>query len=81
MLAVEDFSDAIIGTCYDHAVGEYRLVYDVEKCIQILIKDDGWTREEAINWMDYNVLHAFIGKDQPIFVERQSEIELGSEAN
>ena len=31
------------------------------------MEKEGWTHEEAIEWMDYNVVGAWVGKP-PIFV-------------
>ena len=49
-------------------VSEERLIYSVEKCVEILVERDGMTSEESIEYMDFKVLCAYIGKDQPIFL-------------
>ena len=28
-----------------------------------------WTEDEAIEWVDYNVVGAYVGEDTPIFVK------------
>jgi hypothetical protein len=71
LLVVEDFADAMMGTFYDHAVGEMRVAYDINKCIKILMEKDGWSEDEAIEWMQYNILMAYMGNDQPIFIENK----------
>ena len=60
-LKAEGFDDTIIG------VDESRmlLIYSVSKCIDILSKD--MTREEAIEYFDFNVSGAFVGKKTPIW--------------
>ena len=68
MLKADGFDKAIIGQTHDTAVQEDRLIYSVEKCVEILVERDGMTSEEALEYMDFNVLCAYIGKDQPIFV-------------
>jgi len=41
-----------------------------------LVERDGMTSEEAIEYLDFNVLCAYIGKDQPVFLsETYDEIE------
>ena len=35
-------------------------IYDYSKCIEVLI-DDGMSYEEAVEWMDYNVLGSYVG--------------------
>ena len=52
-------------------VSEERLIYSIDKCVEILVERDGMTSEEAIEFLDFNVLCAYIGKDQPIFVSSE----------
>ena len=52
-------------------VSEERLIYSIDKCVEILVERDGMTSEEAIEYLDFNVLCAYIGKDQPIFVSSE----------
>ena len=54
-------------------VQEERLIYSVDKCVEILVKRDEMTLEEAIEYMDFNVLGAYIGKDQPVFLSEYEE--------
>ena len=68
MLKADGFDKAIIGQTHDTAVQEDRLIYSVEKCVEILVERDGMTSEEALEYMDFNVLCAYNRKDQPIFV-------------
>ncbi len=71
-LKADGFDDAIIGTAYGMTVSDDEgpvLVYDIQKCIDILM--DGavdMTREDAIEYFDYNVLGAFMGPQTPIFM-------------
>ena len=62
-----DFSydDALIGVTYDN-----RAVYDYEKMVEWLISTEGFTEEEAIEWIDYNTLRAlgYFGEDAPIIM-------------
>jgi hypothetical protein len=72
-LKADGFDDAIIGTAYGMTVSDDQgpvLVYDIQKCIDILM--DGavdMTREEAIEYFDFNVLGAFMGPQTPIFMD------------
>lgn len=50
------YDDAAIGTTYDG-----RVVYDYELMIESLIKSQNWSREDAIEWIDYNTLCAHMG--------------------
>jgi hypothetical protein len=44
------------------------LIYSYNKCVEIFMKRDGMTHEEAVEWMDYNVVGAWVGETTPIFV-------------
>ena len=52
MLKADGFDKAIIGQTYDMVVSEERLIYSVEKCVEILVERDGMTSEEAIEYLD-----------------------------
>ncbi len=57
--------DAIIG--YD-ACG-YRVVYDYDKCLKVLMEaDDRLSYPEAHEFMEFNVVGAYVGDFTPIFV-------------
>ena len=43
-------------------------IYDLNKCIDILIKRDGMSQEEAMEYMDFNVLGAYVGEETPVFL-------------
>jgi hypothetical protein len=43
-------------------------VYDLEKCVNILV-DSGMTHEEAAEYIDYNVLSAYVGPRTPLFLD------------
>ena len=57
--------------------GEYILVYDSDKCIEILekkfLKENTELSQEdayvqAVEWFSYNVECAYVGKNTPIFM-------------
>lgn len=60
-----NYYSAIIGYTDDE-----NLVYSYEKMIEYLIKEAEMTQEEAIEWIDYNVLRAipYMGDEKPIIV-------------
>ena len=43
-------------------------IYDYEMCVRILMKRDGMTYEEADEYMQFNVLNAYVGQNTPVFV-------------
>ena len=65
-LFADGFDDAIVG--YD-AVG-FRVVYDYDKCSDILMKRDGMTEHEAHEFMECNVVGAYVGDFTPISIHR-----------
>ena len=67
MLLADGFEEAFIGYSNN---GELKAVYDYAKCIQILQKDMSY--EEAIEYFEYNVIGAYMGKHTPIFMTASS---------
>jgi len=43
-------------------------VYDFDKCVDILEEEHDMTFEQAIEWMEFNVVNAYMGDDTPIFI-------------
>jgi hypothetical protein len=63
ILKADGYDDAIIGI--DDA--SMRLIYSVDKCIRILIDDEGMTEEDAIEHFHYNTKSAWVGEQTPIW--------------
>lgn len=59
------YDDALIGV-----TEEGRTVYDYEKMVAWLMEEEGWSEEEAIDWIDYNTIRAlpYMGNDCPIIM-------------
>ncbi len=79
LLEGDEFSDGAIGLTNDNHV-----VYDYEKLIESLVKHNGWTEEEAIDWVDYNTLRSIPymardGKEPIILMTRFSDYSEGEE--
>jgi len=72
-LFADGFDYAIIGVG-DSMYPEYnsRIVYDYNMCEEVLQIRDGMTREEANEYMEYNVTGAYVGPSGPIFLHRDS---------
>ena len=43
-------------------------VYDYDKCVEVLMKRDGGTRDEVEEHMSYNVTGSDLGRRTPVFV-------------
>lgn len=67
LVKADGFEDAIIGVGGRINMPEV-LIYSYNKCVKILMKREKWTHEEAIEWMDYNVVGSWVGETTPIFV-------------
>ena len=59
----EAYVDAYIGMSHDG-----RVVYSYDRMIEGLMLQEGWDYEEAIEWIDYNVIRAipYAGEKGPI---------------
>ena len=72
-LYADGFDDAIIGI--GRQFNKTIVVYDESKCLDILIKRDGMTEEEAIEFFEFNVVGAYVGEHTPIYVRLSSYFE------
>ena len=68
MLLADDFTGACIGIAYTSG-REDVAAYDYDKFVQILCKVQGMTEEDALEYMEYNVLGAYVGDKTPTFVK------------
>ncbi len=59
------YDDALIGVTSDD-----RAVYDYELMVEWLINSEGFTEEEARDWIDYNTLRALpcMGEGAPVIL-------------
>jgi len=64
-LTADGFDDAVIGISFGACPVA---VYSVQKCIDILMEDDEMTREDAIEYFEYNMAGSYLGEKTPIFV-------------
>jgi hypothetical protein len=66
VLLADGFDQAFLGVVFEW--GPPRAVYSYEKCVNVLIERDKMTQEEALEYMEYNVVGAYVGEQTPIFV-------------
>ena len=67
LVKANGLEDAIIGVGSRMNMPDV-LIYSYNKCVKIFMEKEGWTHEEAIEWMDFNVVGAWVGETTPIFV-------------
>ncbi len=70
-LYANGFEDALIGLGWQHT--KLIAIYDYDKCVEILILREDMTHEEAIEWMEYNVVGSYVGEYTPIFMLPKEE--------
>ena len=73
LLKADGFDEAIIGVV--ERIGIQALCYDTDKVIEILMKRDGMTYEEAVEYFDFNISGAWVGEHTPFFLTRDHEEE------
>jgi hypothetical protein len=59
------YDTALIGVTEDN-----RAVYDFEKMVEWLVETEGFTSEEAVEWIEYNTVRAlpYFGEEAPIIM-------------
>jgi len=45
-------------------------VYDYDQCVQVLVARDGISDEEAVEYLEFNTLCAYVGENGPLFIKR-----------
>lgn len=68
-LMADGFEDAIIGITSIKGHDDI-VCYDYEKCVEILLKDGDMTDETAREYMEYNVIGAYLGPRTPSFLRQ-----------
>jgi len=64
-----DLKDAIIGIVRRKGMSA-QILLDEKKCVDILVERDGMSREDAVEYLEFNTFDAFIGEDStPCFAE------------
>ena len=59
------YDNSLIGVTFDD-----RAIYSFNRMVVELMTDEGWTEEEAIEWIEYNTIRAlpYAGEKAPIIV-------------
>lgn len=65
ILADYSYDDALIGVTEDG-----RAVYDFDLMVEWLMRTEGWTQDEAVEWIEYNTIRAlgYMGDDAPVIM-------------
>ena len=78
MLKWDGFDSAIIGVG-GRCNTDPMIVYDYDKMVDVLVMRDGMAQEEAEEYLDYNVVCAWIGETTPIILKNKSIEEINEE--
>jgi len=70
-LLADGFEDALVG--YGSRCSHGVAVYSKSKCLDILVKRDGMTDEEALEYFEFNVTGADVGENTPVFLDDLEE--------
>lgn len=63
----DGLDQALIGVAHRGALSVP--LYDMEKCIQVLVENDGMDDQEAREYFDYNILNAWHGELTPMYAQ------------
>lgn len=69
-LTADGFEDALVGCSYG---GNVVAVYDINKMIAVLV-NEGMDSDDAIEYLDYNVVGAYVGEKTPIYICLDEEV-------
>lgn len=62
-ILADGFDEAIIGITNDGIV-----VYDINKMIDVLIRDHDMLMSEAMEYLEFNTLGAYVGEMTPVYM-------------
>ena len=68
-MMADGFDEAVIGMCVQFGCDPL-VAYDYDTCIDILMERDKMTRIEAIDYIEFNVLGAYVGLNTPVFIKK-----------
>lgn len=67
-LSEEYFDGAIIGV-----TGKSQVAYDMDVMIDLFSRNNDCTYEEAVEYLEFNTWHAYVGEETPVFITRLSQ--------
>ncbi len=67
VIKFDKLDDAIIGITIGN-YGESTIAYDYNKCINIIATLHNLDLNSAQEYLDFNIVNAYIGKQTPIFI-------------
>ena len=74
IVLADGFDDAFLGVAF-RCGSPSVAVYDYAQCVKILMTRDEMTHEDALEWMEFNVVGAYVGPRTPWFLTTASDLE------
>lgn len=68
LLFADGLEDAFIGITRSFGMSD-RACYSITKIIEILMKRDKMTEDEAYEFFEFNIVGAYVNEDMPIFLD------------
>jgi hypothetical protein len=72
MMTADGFDEAVVGTITSYGRGE-SILYSTEKILGIMMKRDGMSANEALEFFHYNILGSYNGEGMPAFLNDHVE--------
>jgi hypothetical protein len=69
VLFADGFDDAILGVSYQCGRG-FVVCYDIDSCVELLMTRYDMSYENAGDYLDFNVIEAYVGEYTPVFITR-----------
>lgn len=63
MTIADGFDDCVLGIC----PSTYKIIYSYNSCLDVLMTRDKMTYQEAVEFMDFNVVGSYVGEKTPIW--------------
>jgi len=73
MIQADGFKDALVGIGVRCGQDDI-LVYDVDKCVEILMEKDNMSFEEATEYLEFNAIGAWAGNQTPVWLYKTDEV-------
>jgi hypothetical protein len=70
-VVAEGFDEAVVG--YDPR--NERLIYDRNRMVEILMKEENMNQDEAWEFLEYNVFDTYMGNETPVFIDTGYDVE------
>jgi len=67
VLLADGLDDAFIGVT-ENTHTSPKAVYDLDKCVEVLMRRDGMTRDDAEEFLAFNTTCCYVGDRTPIYV-------------